>query len=362
MVDIRWFRGGERGIHGQILWVDPTGAIPRIPSGPSCATYRGENLAMEFDLQDIIAAPFRMQPGLQRLDANAPSITVLTPGTVLWREKLAVLTDHADQALLLAPDFDAQPAMRALADALVGADPASCRFDGPLLQLDPLGVAIDLESSAVLQNPAAQGAHQLAAKQALARLSGWQAVWAAFSLMVQDDLAVLDGRDTRLGLLAVCVPSHWSPAEKIGQPLAAVHAPVADNALLLAATEGLVKLVTGPTRWQRFVWTLQPSSHHDGHPTRDGQRHWPKTANHLGEALWLRAERQSFIPLPDACQAIFTIRVMVEPLGLALRSAADAQRLHDAVASMSPAVLAYRSLAAVQPLVLEWLQTRIAMT
>jgi hypothetical protein len=73
---------------------------------------------------------------------------------------------------------------------------------------------------------------------------------------------------------------------------------------------------------------------------------------------WWRTERQTFIPLPPAQQAVFTIHVQVAPLAQALDSPSRAQALHDAVQSMSPAVLAYRGLQAVQPALLAWLVER----
>ena len=64
--------------------------------------------------------------------------------------------------------------------------------------------------------------------------------------------------------------------------------------------------------------------------------------------------------MPGTGQAVFTIHVASEPLDAALRTRADAARLHDASASMSPAVLAYRGLAPVRDRLLEALRRRIA--
>ena len=57
-------------------------------------------------------------------------------------------------------------------------------------------------------------------------------------------------------------------------------------------------------------------------------------------------------------QALFTIAVDVQPLAQAIATPARAARLHDAVASMSPAVLAYRHLDSVQTGLLQWLAAR----
>ncbi|MBX3638861.1 MAG: hypothetical protein KF683_26090, partial [Rubrivivax sp.] len=77
------------------------------------------------------------------------------------------------------------------------------------------------------------------------------------------------------------------------------------------------------------------------------------------ERAWWRTERQSFVPLPALGLAVFTIAVDVQPLAQALTTPARAQALHDAVASMSPAVLAYRGLQPVREALLLQL-TRLA--
>ena len=57
---------------------------------------------------------------------------------------------------------------------------------------------------------------------------------------------------------------------------------------------------------------------------------------------------------------MFTTQVGLQPLAGALASAAQAQRVHGALASMSPAVLAYRNLSAARSPLLEWLVARAA--
>jgi len=52
--------------------------------------------------------------------------------------------------------------------------------------------------------------------------------------------------------------------------------------------------------------------------------------------------------------------VMVEPLATALRHPADALRLHDAIASMSASVLAYKNLTDARERLLRWLGVRSA--
>ena len=64
--------------------------------------------------------------------------------------------------------------------------------------------------------------------------------------------------------------------------------------------------------------------------------------------------------MPGSGQAVFTIHVDSAPLADAVTSADAARRLHDAIASMSPAVLAYRRLDGVRDRLLSWLASRAA--
>jgi dimethylamine monooxygenase subunit A len=156
--------------------------------------------------------------------------------------------------------------------------------------------------------------------------------------------------------MAVCLPSHWAPADKVGRPFAEVHAPVADNALLLQASSALMKLAAGGEAWERFVWNItdQPRLNaHPAHQRHDDQARWSQTAV---SAAWFRSERQTFIPVPGGTQAVFTILVDVQPLAAVLHDAARTRALHEAIATMSPAVQAYRGLTTVHEPLLAWLQ------
>ena len=261
---------------------------------------------MDFDFSRI-AVPFRMQPGLQRLDPGARHLTPLAPGSPLWQEKKRVVDSGASR--IAVPGFDAGPAIeailqQALAEGLPAAEPVELAFE--------------------------------------------------------EDFAVLDGDSATLPWLCVCVPSHWAPEDKLGQAFAAVHAPVADNAALLAAGRQLVQLVTGGDRFERFVWTLTPSGRYDQHPRRRPRAPWPDPIDPDAFACqcFLRWERQTFFPIPGGRQAVFTIRVVLRPLVEVVRTHDDAKRLHDALASMSEAVLAYKNLAAARAPLLTWLAAR----
>ncbi len=264
---------------------------------------------MDFDF-GLIGVPFGMRPGLRRLDAGARQLTPLGATGGLRAEKEAVQRAGASRHQV--PGFDAGPALRAIA---AHAAAAGLRFHHRDLP----------------------------------------------ELAFEEDLAVLDGASGTLPWLCVCVPSHWAPEDKVGLDFAALHAPVADNAALVAASRPLVALATDGRSWERHVWTVSPCGRYDQHPRRHERTPWPQTADpeHFAARCWLRAERQTFFPVGQGTrQAVFTIRVMLQPLPQAVARPWQAARLRDSLASMSDAVLAYKNLGSAREPLLRWLATR----
>lgn len=62
--------------------------------------------------------------------------------------------------------------------------------------------------------------------------------------------------------------------------------------------------------------------------------------------------------MPERRQAIFTIHVESQPLAAAIATHEEARQLHDALASISAAVLAYRGLTGARERLLGWLSQR----
>ena len=252
---------------------------------------------MDFDLSQI-AVPFRMQPGLRRITQQEVRLTPLDAGSALYAEKRAVF--EAGQSRHAVPGFDAEPALRAIG--------ATCP-----------------------------------------------------ELAFEEDFAVLDGAAGTLPWLCVCVPSHWAPEDKLGLDFAAVHQPVADNSALIAASQQLAALATSGEYWERFVWTISPSPRYDQHPRRHARSPWPSTEDPeaFARQCWLRAERQVFFPVGQGTrQAVFAIRVMLQPLAQAVEGPAAAVRLRDSLISMSQAVLDYKNLSQARDRLLQWLEPR----
>jgi len=309
----------------------------------------------------LVNAPFRMQPGLRRVASGAAQLTPSAPGGRHLSEKIAVLGSFADQALLATAGADEAAVLRAVAAEAARSCPGAflmattpsgtSRVDAPRL-----GWALDADGTPGGDGDASIGA-VLAALPAARRPS------ALLALAFEEDFAVIDGATATIPWLAVCLPSRWAPEEKVGRHFAEVHAPVADNELLVAASASLARLVTGDDRWERFVWTISADPRLQQHPARGGAD-WPIASEVDSAGLValasFRTERQTFIPIAGSGKAIFTIHVDSAPLAAVVTNADAARRLHDAIASMSPAVLAYRRLDGVRDRLLSWLASRAA--
>ena len=309
---------------------------------------------MPFDFS-AVSAPFRMQPGLRRIGAGELQLTPNAPGSMALRAKLAVLRHDPGRALIAVPGFAPAPALEALVAQATSEHPRALHATGARDASAPLlGWAID--GGRIVGNGDREISECLAALPPPWRLPG------LLSLAFAEDFAILDAASGCIPWLAVCLPSHWAPEDKVGKHFTEVHAPVADNAMLVAAAASLMALVTGAQRWQREVWTFSPDAALDAHPRRVDRAPWPLDlgSDELAARTFLRTERQTFIPVPDHRQAVFTIHVESAPLTQAVTSEQDAAALHAALASMSPTVLAYRRLDSVREPLLDWLARRAA--
>jgi dimethylamine monooxygenase subunit A len=310
---------------------------------------------MPFDFDAAVQSPFRMQPGLRRLAPGARQLSPLRPGSRHQREKLAVLSAFAQQALLCEPGFDPGAALDALCRHAQAEHPEAWAWCGGRAEALLLGTAVDADGAVATTRPGEFGLGDEVARCVAGLPSEWRLA-GLLCLAFAEDFAVVDGERGTLPWLAVCLPSHWAPEDKVGRHFAEVHAPVADNALLVKASDSLTRLVTGTERWERFVWNITAHPRLHAHPSRMDPDPWRDTPV---EHSWWRTEQQSFIPVDVASagrQAMFVIHVQVQPLAAAIASPRHAHLLREAVATMSPAVLDYRGLASVREPLLAWLE------
>jgi len=170
----------------------------------------------------------------------------------------------------------------------------------------------------------------------------------AAALLVQEDLCIIqlseDGPLLAAGV--VCFPSRWRLGEKIGRPLAAVHAPVPFYSERLARPVDRFMGVVKPGHVAvRLNWSISddPTLFQPGGKWRT-DRAVHVTPDNAGEALFIRVERQTLTRLPRSGAVLFTIRVHVYPLARIAARPQIAQRLAEAVRALPPETLHYKSL------------------
>jgi dimethylamine monooxygenase subunit A len=299
-----------------------------------------------------VSAPFRMRPNLQKLDPVAPAL--------LWRDEMAqvyrrererVITAHPERALVGEPHEDALAAISRLAPSpLVGAgwgegaagtsDHAASSHATP--RLSPV---LQTASAQACADRSGGGSHAIRNPASTAQLERANDV----ALAMQEDFVILkhDGDTLRTEYLSVCFPSRWDPREKLGLDFAAIHAPVADNQMLLAAGPNIMTMAFMKQPMLRHVWLIVPSASLAQHPEQNDYS-WSETLKDqapLLRRLFFRVERQTTWPLPMLSRAVFFIRVMMCPLVDVIKAAPGrAAELAASLRSMTPAIVAYRGM------------------
>lgn len=131
----------------------------------------------------------------------------------------------------------------------------------------------------------------------------------------QEDLVLMMLTDAGHVLAAghVSFPSSWRLVEKIGKPMAQVHAPVPDFQEGTRTASMIERMFTKMRPSQPMVrmnWSL-----HSTDALRLPNSHDTPVDFHAdGPALTLRIERQTLSKLPKTGAVLFTIRIFIEPL------------------------------------------------
>lgn len=283
-----------------------------------------------FPITDVpfpVTAPFRMQPGLTRLDSSLSSVLMPDSPNLLSLARYA-----ADQAA------------RVGRSPLLASPVADTRFAKDLSgALAQIRFALSGESEQGIN--ADYDANRPSSEQLLSQAG-------ALRSEMQDDFVLMTsegGQDLRASLMAVALPSGWDPAEKLGQCFLQLHQPVAGADMIRQAAPSLCAMMRAPGALRRYVWTLVNSADLSRHP--DDTSKDPVSAL---EDVWFRCERQTSYSLLRGAVVLFLIRVYVVRLAEILAvDPARAGVLHAALSSMSAPVIAYKSLQQIQPLVLQ---------
>jgi hypothetical protein len=155
----------------------------------------------------------------------------------------------------------------------------------------------------------------------LAAMLGVDGALPEAALAVHEDLCLLTKRADeavyRLIGAAVAWPSDWYPAQKIGLPLRALHAPIAgyEEQLATGVDRFMATLrpgaIYGRCNW--FIAATQERRWLADKPPAEAFAH--VTPQNAGETLFVRSERQALRRLPQTGAILFTIGIYFEPLG-----------------------------------------------
>ncbi|MBO0748821.1 MAG: DUF3445 domain-containing protein [Porphyrobacter sp.] len=155
---------------------------------------------------------------------------------------------------------------------------------------------------------------------------------------VWEDMCLLTRRPDeevyRLVGAAIAFPTDWHPADKLGRPLIALHAPIHGYAEQLASPvdQFMAKLKPGRI-YGRCNWFVSPTPAlrwiAEGPPEEEFA---PVTPENAGETLFVRSERQTLRKLPETGAIVFTIGIYVAPLGTL--SADNMARMAQALATI----------------------------
>jgi hypothetical protein len=155
---------------------------------------------------------------------------------------------------------------------------------------------------------------------------------------VHEDLCLLTQREGeevyRLIGAAVAWPSDWRPADKLGLPLRALHAPIAGYEEQLASgVDRFMATLRPGTIYGRCNWFIAPTGARRWLAERPAAQAFAHvTPDNAGETLFVRSERQTLRRLPETGAILFTIGIYVEPLGRL--SPANVARLAGAVENL----------------------------
>jgi len=164
-------------------------------------------------------------------------------------------------------------------------------------------------------------------------------------LEIPDDVIIMHRGKVEAAFVAMA--SNWNPRTVQGKTLAEVHQPVADNEMLVRASDGIWRSMTSGKSFHRHVWGISPLKSLSNHP-----RHWPETFEVKSlDDLYFRIEHERTLTV-DEDTAAFFIDVEVMPLSTVFHLKNEYRDIiKDSINSMSENILAYKNLEHVKELI-----------
>ncbi len=162
-------------------------------------------------------------------------------------------------------------------------------------------------------------------------------------LEIPDDIIIMHKGKVEAAFVAMA--SSWNPGEVAGMTLEEVHQPVADNEMLLKASEGIWRSMTSGKSFHRHVWGISPLKQLSNHPS-----YIRPTYNDLND-LYFRVEHERTFTV-DKDTAAFFIDVEVMPLPTVFHLKKEYKDLiKDSINSMTENILEYKNLEQVKRMI-----------
>ena len=162
-------------------------------------------------------------------------------------------------------------------------------------------------------------------------------------LEIPDDVIIMYKGKVEAAFVAMA--SSWNPRTVQGKTLAEVHQPVADNEMLVRASDGIWRSMTSGKSFHRHVWGISPLKSLSNHP-----RHKKPEIKNLDD-LYFRIEHERTLTV-DEDTAAFFIDVEVLPLPTIFQLKHEYKDLiKDSINSMSENLLAYKNLEEVKEMI-----------
>lgn len=221
--------------------------------------------------------------------------------------------------------------------------------------LMPQGIRLldeTLELAASLGSlPESKTAESFAGLEPLDRCRLLGVLWEAdFLLMKPDEEGVF-----RLYGGCLCFPSHWDLREKLGRPMADIHAPVPGlNETLGRQIDGFLQRIKPGISWERANWGLSRSSERNLHPSRKLPR---LDASVTLDEVWFRLEEQSLVALPKSGGILFAIRLVIRPMREIKADPDTRQGMIRALRTMPEPMARYKGIAPARERLLELMES-----
>lgn len=182
----------------------------------------------------------------------------------------------------------------------------------------------------------------------------------AASLLVQEDLAVMSPNDGQwvLTAAAVCFPSRWDLASKIGADMHGIHEPVPHYEERIGyATDAMFDKLTPDRPVWRINWTVldDPELFQPSAAGRKARVRPQLSPEEFGDSTYFRTERQTLWKLAESGDILFTIRTYRDSLSNLDRRYPEFRRhLGQTLITTSPQTRRYKGWASMWELLMNW--------